>query len=209
MTSACPILSLSRGFGLGASLIVAIGAQNAFVLRQGLKRQRVLLIVSICTLCDAVLLLVGAEGFGSLVAKSPQITRYASWAGIAFLLAYGLRAFASAFRPKSLTVGEESETPPNAVAVATQTLAFSLLNPHVYLDTVVLMGSISAQYPKEGRWWFTCGAMFASFAWFFSLGFGATKLSPFFRKPISWRILDCLIGLIMWGIAFSLFQSTT
>ena len=138
-----------KGFGLGAGLIIAIGAQNAYVLRQGIRREHVLLIATICFLCDATLISIGAAGFGYLVSSVPSLERIAAWGGAAFLAAYGLRAFYSALKPGSLDAGHDGAEAPragSAWAAAGVTLALSLLNPHVYLDTVVLLGSIAGQF---------------------------------------------------------------
>ena len=201
-----PGLAFLHGFGLGAGLIVAIGAQNAFVLRQGLLRSYRLLVAALCTLIDAALILLGAAGFGGLVAHLPLLTRGAAWLGAAFLFAYGARSFVSALRPQTLREAPAEAKTPGAVAATT--LALSLLNPHVYLDTVVLVGGLAAQYAWPVRLWFAGGAMLASLLWFFGLAFGASFLSPLFRRPLTWRVLDILIGGIMWAIAISLLRPT-
>jgi len=208
-----PVVSAAlAGAGLGASLIIAIGAQNAFVLRRGIRRDHVLAVVAVCILCDWVLIALGAAGFGALISAFPLITRIAAWGGVAFLTVYGAMAFRSALHPGALTAEE-----PDAVADAAPaptvsttraaivaTLAISLLNPHVYLDTVVLLGSLAAQYEPALRVWFTAGAMFASAVWFAGLGFGARLLAPVFERPVAWRVLDVGVGLIMWWIALGL-----
>jgi L-lysine exporter family protein LysE/ArgO len=196
-----------KGFGLGGGLIIAIGAQNAYVLRQGIRREHVLLIATICFLCDATLISIGAAGFGYLVSGVPSLERSAAWGGAAFLAAYGLRAFHSALKPGILDAGTDgTETPQagSAWAAAGVTLALSLLNPHVYLDTVVLLGSIAGQFQGVQRVWFAAGAVIASAVWFYGLGLGARWLAPLFRKPMAWRVLDLLIGCVMWAIAASL-----
>lgn len=194
------------GLALGASLIIAIGAQNAFVLRQGLKRSHVLAVVATCVACDVVLIAAGAVGFGTLIGRFPAITAIAAWAGAVFLLVYGAFALRSAIRPGSLHAAEEAGGAPLASAGAAigATLAISLLNPHVYLDTVVLLGSVAAQRVGLERVWFAVGASTASFAWFFALGFGARMLAPIFDRPAAWRVLDLVIAAIMWSIAISL-----
>jgi len=196
-----------KGFGLGAGLIIAIGAQNAYVLRQGIRREQILLISTICFLCDATLISIGAAGFGYLVSSVPSLDRIAAWGGAAFLAAYGVRAFYSALRPGSLDAGPDGREAPragSAWAAAGVTLALSLLNPHVYLDTVVLLGSIAGQFQGVQRMWFAVGAVIASAVWFYGLGLGARWLAPLFRKPVAWRVLDLLIGCVMWAIAASL-----
>lgn len=196
--------AFGRGLGLGAGLIIAIGAQNAFVLRQGLKKEGRFLVALLCTCCDAALIVLGAAGFGSLIVHIPWLTRAAAWAGALFLLFYGANAFYRALRPTALSgdVSTASRTGP----VGT-TLALSLLNPHVYLDTVVLIGGLSAQYSFSARGWFAAGAVTASALWFFGLAYGAAYLVPLFRKPVTWRILDLVIGCVMWAIAASLLDS--
>ena len=191
-----------RGFGLGLSLIVAIGAQNAFVLRQGLKREHRFFVALTCTLCDAILIGLGTAGFGSLIAHNPLWTRAAAWAGAVFLFFYGARAFRNAWKPSTLTT---TDAPPaSSGSILATLLALSLLNPHVYLDTVVLVGGLSAQYPPRPRLFFALGAMTASLLWFFALAFGASLLAPLFRRPLAWRVLDTGIGVVMWSIALGL-----
>ena len=199
-TSAAPVIT---GFFLGASLIIAIGAQNAFVLRLGLQRRHVLPVVLVCSFSDAVLIAAGVAGMGSLVKQSPTLLMIISWGGIAFLSVYGVQAFLRALKAEEMVAGHGKETSLKQ-AIAT-VLAFTYLNPHVYLDTVLLVGSLSAQWPGQ-QWLFATGAIAASFAWFFALGYGARILSPLFEKPLAWRILDLFIALVMWSIAFSLLQ---
>ncbi len=199
-----PLAAFGRGLGLGASLIIAIGAQNAFVLRQGLKREGRVTVALVCTLCDAALIALGAGGFGSLIARAPTLTHIAAWTGALFLLFYGAGAFRRALRPQ--TPGEDAP-PVSRMGLVGTTLALSLLNPHVYLDTVVLIGGLSAQFPPVARGWFAAGAMAASALWFFGLAFGAAFLVPLFRKPATWRVLDLMIGCVMWAIAVSLLRA--
>jgi L-lysine exporter family protein LysE/ArgO len=195
----------AAGFALGLSLIMAIGAQNAFVLRQGLQRQHVFAVAAICALIDATLISLGAGGFGAIVSSHPTITAVAAWGGVAFLVVYGGRSFLAALHPGSLdSRGTPAEKDTSLRAIVSATLAVSLLNPHVYLDTVVLLGSVAAQYPAGVRAFFALGAMSASAVWFFSLAYGARLLAPLFARPIAWRVLDVLIGCIMWWIAGSL-----
>jgi L-lysine exporter family protein LysE/ArgO len=194
------------GLGLGASLIIAIGAQNAFVLRQGLLRSHALAVAALCVAIDWSLIVVGALGFGALVGRFPALTSFAAWGGAAFLLVYGALAFRAALRPGSL----HAETPAGASGAGTlsaalaTTLAVSLLNPHVYLDTVVLLGGVAAQYPADERVAFVLGAGVASAVWFFGLALGARLLTPVFERPVAWRVLDVVIGCIMWWIAAGL-----
>lgn len=200
------LTAFAAGLGIGASLIIAIGAQNAFVLRQGLRREHVAAVVAVCVLCDCVLISAGALGFGSLVRAFPLVTSIAAWGGALFLLGYGSMSFRSALDPKTLPAeqpGSQSGPATTRAAIAA-TLAVSLLNPHVYLDTVVLLGSVAAQYGGALRAWFTAGAWLASISWFCALGFGARLLAPVFAKQAAWRVLDAAIGAIMWWIAIGL-----
>jgi L-lysine exporter family protein LysE/ArgO len=193
--------SLIAGFTLGLSLIVAIGAQNAYVLKQGLKKHYVFMVCAICALSDAVLILAGVAGFGALIEIYPQVEQFARYAGAAFLLVYGARSFLSAIRGNH-SLDPEGDATASAWQTALACLAFTWLNPHVYLDTVVLLGSISAQYPSQVL--FALGACTGSFVFFFSLGYGARLLTPIFHKAVSWRVLDALIGIVMFAIAGSL-----
>lgn len=181
------VTDLLLGFGTMMTLIVAIGAQNAFVLRQGLRRQAVVKVVAVCALSDAVLVAVGVAGFGVIVKRFPQAITVAAVVGGIFLLGYGFLAARRAFRPSALNAGTETSSRPVLTA-----LALTWLNPHVYLDTLVLLGSIAA-----GRWLFGVGAVTASITWFVALGFGARLLSPLFAKPRAWRVLDGLIAAVM------------
>ncbi|KIG02300.1 LysE/ArgO family amino acid transporter [Caballeronia concitans] len=195
--------SYLSGAGLGASLIMAIGAQNAFVLRQGLKRRHVGIVVTICAFIDVMLIAFGVGGMGALIARAPFLLEVIRWAGAAFVFLYGLRAFLAAWRgPGHLDASNgDSQT---ALSAASTVLALSLLNPHVYLDTVVLLGGIGAQRGWPGNAWFAAGAMCSSIVWFTALGFGARFLEPWFRKDVSWRVLDVIVGCVMWWIAAAL-----
>ncbi len=187
------------GFLLGASLIIAIGAQNAFVLRQGLKREHVFVLCFLCALADAVLIIAGVAGLGTLVKQFPLLLKVVTAGGALFLLIYGALAFKRAVSPGVLAAGNTGPLPLKAAIVTV--LGFTLLNPHVYLDTVVLLGGLSAQYEGTDRFAYAAGACLASFVWFFSLGYGARILSPLFARPSSWRALDTVIGAIMWVLA--------
>lgn len=197
------LAAAAAGFGLSAGLIIAIGAQNAFVLRQGLQRQHVFAVVAVCGLSDAALIAVGAGGFGNIVARTPALTIGAAIGGAAFLFAYGARAVRRAWRPTALHAAGEANAPALWPVLLT-TLALTWLNPHVYLDTIVLLGSVAAQYPGKARLAFAVGATAASIVWFVGLGYGAARLAPLFSRPAAWRILDLAIGCIMWAIAASL-----
>ena len=190
-----------RGFGLGASLIIAIGAQNAFVLRQGLRREQAVLVAALCAGCDALLIALGTAGVGSVIASIPTLARLASLGGAAFLLYYGAAAFRRALKPAVL---ETASAPATRGGVVLATLSVSLLNPHVYLDTVVLVGGLAGQCAAFPRLLFALGAITASCVWFFGLALGAARLAPLFQRPAAWRILDCAVGLVLWTIAVSL-----
>ena len=191
-----------QGAGVGGGLIVAIGAQNAFVLSQGVRRNYPLQIAVLCGFCDALLILLGVSGVGTLVASNPLLGQIAAWGGALFLLWYGTRSLQSAIRGGRLET--DNVAVPSLRAVLGATLAVSLLNPHVYLDTLVLVGGISGQFPAHERFMFGAGAMTASFTWFFTLSLGAGLLAPLFQRPLAWRILDSLVFLTMWSIALTL-----
>ena len=190
------------GFLLGASLIIAIGAQNAFVLRQGLKREFVFVVCMICAASDALLIAAGVAGLGTLVRQSPNLVAVVTIGGAAFLILYGLRAFFRAARPETMRAAATSTGPLSAAIAAC--LAFTFLNPHVYLDTVLLLGGLSGRYAGAARAAYGGGAVLASFAWFFGLGYGARLLTPVFASPRAWQILDIAIGIVMWAIAAGL-----
>ena len=194
--------ALLFGFSLGFSLILAIGAQNAFVLKQGLKGEHVFLVCLICAASDAILILIGVSGFHVLVASFPSLVTIARFGGAAFLLVYGLLSFYNAIRLDHGLLPSEIKSS-SAWQSALTCLAFTWLNPHVYLDTVVLLGSVSTQFGADVTW-FAGGAMLASFVFFFGLGYGARLLRPVFATARAWRVLDFLIGGIMWGIALRL-----
>ncbi len=193
-----------KGIGLGGSLIVAIGSQNAYLLRQALKREFVLSCIAICVICDVVLIAAGVAGMGQLITQAPALLFWIKIAGAGFLFWYGLRAARSALNPGAMAAGDSASVGDRRTVIAAM-LAFSLLNPHVYLDTVVLLGSIGGQQAGNGRWYFALGAMLASLLWFGSLGLGARYLTPVFAQPRAWQILDGVIALVMWGLAISLF----
>jgi L-lysine exporter family protein LysE/ArgO len=196
------------GLGLGLSLIIAIGAQNAFVLRQGLRREHVLLVVAICALSDLTLIALGVGGAGLLFTAVPVLVEVVRWVGAAFLLLYGIFAARRAWRPARLTASDEGGTltRPSTFAVAATCLALTWLNPHVYLDTVVLLGSVASTH-GEWRWAFGAGAGLGSILWFSALGFGARLLAPLFARPLAWRVLDALIAVVMLALAVMLVVS--
>ena len=185
----------ATGATLGLTLIVAIGAQNAFVLRQGLRREHVGPIVAFCAAADALLMIAGVAGLAQLLGDRPALALWLTAGGAIFLAIYGLRALWRALKPAALQAadGTAAITLPQALM---QTAAFTLLNPHVYLDTVVLVGTVGAQM-GQARWWFAGGAVGASVLWFTSLGYGARLLAPVFARPRAWQVLDALIGVTM------------
>jgi L-lysine exporter family protein LysE/ArgO len=189
-----------QGLVLSLGLIVAIGAQNAFVLRQGLRREHVGSVVLFCAVADAVLITAGVLGMAQALGESPGLARALALAGAVFLAVYGWRALRRARRPQRLNAADGGEGLSRGAAVA-QAAAFTLLNPHVYLDTVLLVGSIGAQQPAALRGWFVAGASTASLFWFGLLGFGARWLAPWFARPRAWQVLDGLIGITMWVLA--------
>lgn len=193
--------SFVPGFLLSLSLILAIGAQNAFVLRQGLRQAHVFWVCLTCATCDAILIAAGVAGFGALAEAVPWFETVMRYGGAAFLIWYGWQNARSAWKGGAAldTGGGELQSLRSAILTV---LALTWLNPHVYLDTVVLIGSISAQYPD--RLLFGIGAVLASFTFFFSLGYGARLLAPLFASPRAWQVLDAIIALTMWGIALKL-----
>jgi L-lysine exporter family protein LysE/ArgO len=196
------LLAAVAGLGLGLSLIVAIGAQNAFVLRQGLRTEHVAAVVAVCLLSDVVLIAAGVGGAGALVTRAPDLVTVVCVAGAAFLLVYGLMAARRALRPAALLSDVAGERRGLAVTVTTA-LALTWLNPHVYLDTVVLLGALAGTY-DDRRWWFGAGAALGSALWFVGLGYGARLLRPVFARPAAWRVLDGLIAVVMVSLAVSL-----
>jgi len=190
------------GFVTGLSLIVAIGAQNAFVLRQGLQRRHVALVVAVCAISDLVLIVAGVAGIGTIVERAPLVLVAVRWFGAVFLIGYGLLAARRAVRGGHLEA--EAVRQLSTPAVLAAALAFTWLNPHVYLDTVLLVGSIASTFGVPARWWFAAGASLASISWFTTLGYGARALAPLFRRRNAWRVLDAGIAAVMITLAASL-----
>ena len=188
---------------MGLSLIVAIGAQNAFVLRQGLRNEHVLAVCLACAVSDAVLIIFGVTSFGKVAAWLPWLDPVMRYCGAAFLIWYGARSLWSALRSTAALTAEASAGGGDLGGTLLACLAITWLNPHVYLDTVVLLGTISAQF-RGFEACFAAGALSGSFLFFFALGYGATWLRPLFAKPSAWRVLETLIALVMWTIAFQL-----
>ena len=191
-----------QGLALSLGLIVAIGAQNAFVLRQGLRREHVGSVVLFCATADAVLIMAGVFGMAKALGDRPDWTRTLAWAGALFLAWYGWKALMRMRRPDRLQASSGGEGLKKSAAVA-QAAAFTLLNPHVYLDTVILVGSVANQF-AEDKWFFGAGAMFASLVWFSSIGYGSRAASRWMTKPIFWKVLDFLIAGVMFSVALTL-----
>ena len=200
------LLAAVSGFALGASLIIAIGSQNAFILRMGLLRAHVFVLCLICALADALLIVLGISGMGALVNANPQLLRFIALGGAAFLFAYALLSARRAFQSEKLLADQSVKNAPALWPAIAQCLAFTFLNPHVYLDTVVLVGAYSAAYEGAARLAFAAGAVCASFCWFYALGYGARLLTPLFARPVAWRILDSAIAVIMAALALALLR---
>ncbi|MBO6675680.1 MAG: amino acid transporter [Rhizobiales bacterium] len=195
------VIALIAGFSLGSSLIIAIGAQNAFVLRQGLRHEHVLPIVLICSISDAILIAAGVGGFAAMTARAPWLAPAFTYGGAAFLLWYGGRSFWAAFKGGE-ALQPSTDRPVSLRSAVLTCLALTWLNPHVYLDTLVVVGSVSAQYIDKVA--FAIGVTASSFVFFFALGYGARLLAPVFANPRSWQVLDGLVGTVMWAIALKL-----
>lgn len=195
--------AFAQGWLMTAGLIVAIGAQNALVLRQGLARSHVGAVVALCTASDWLLIALGVFGLGAIVQSTPLVLQVFRFGGAAFLLTYGARAAMRAARPDSASLGAVGPAAGLASTLGT-TLALTYLNPHVYLDTVVLLGSVGAQQPGPGRAAFALGAGLASLMWFATLGFGASAASRWLRRPVVWRAIDASVALVMVIVAAQL-----
>jgi L-lysine exporter family protein LysE/ArgO len=195
------VIALIPGFLTGLSLIVAIGAQNAFVIRQGLLRSHVLLVVIVCSVSDALLIALGTGGLGKVVQSNPDLLTFIRWFGVVYLTWFGIKSLRSAFKENQLLATGQAEI--SWKRILTTVLALTYLNPHVYLDTVIFVGSIANQFEGD-KWFFALGASLASVMWFSTIGFGARAASHLMSKPIFWRILDISIALIMFSIALTL-----
>jgi L-lysine exporter family protein LysE/ArgO len=192
------MLAFVPGLLTGLSLIIAIGAQNAFVIRQGLTKHHVLLVVAICAVSDALAIVLGVSGLGAIVQDLPWLLEIIRWFGVAYLTWFGIKSVRSAFKTQSLDAsGVHSGS---AKKVALTVLGVTWLNPHFYLDTVILLGSIGNQFGAD-KWWFAAGGILGSFLWFFSIGFGAKAASGLMKKPSFWKILDIVIAIVMFSIA--------
>ena len=192
------MFAIIPGLLTGFSLIIAIGAQNAFVIRQGLTKKYVLLTVLICSFSDALLIILGASVLGALIKSNAKVLEFVRWFGVAYLLWFAFKSARSVFSKEVLNSAGEAS--PNRKSVILTVLGLTFLNPHVYLDTVILLGSISNQFGSE-KWFFVLGAAIASFIWFTAIGFGAKSASRFMSRPIFWKVLDSIIAIIMLSIA--------
>jgi len=192
------MIALFSGLFAGLSLIIAIGAQNAFVIRQGLTRQHVFLVVAICAASDALLISLGAGGLGALIQAHSGVLEFVRWFGVAYLTWFGIKSLRAALAAQTLNAASQPVLSRNKV-IAT-TLALTFLNPHVYLDTVILLGAIANQFTGK-TWHFAAGAMLGSLIWFTSIGYGAKAASKYMSKPIFWKVLDVLIAGVMFGVA--------
>lgn len=198
------LLTFLKGFGTGSGLIIAIGAQNAFVLSQGVKKNHYILIPLICAVCDAILIFLGVNGMGTLLSSNRSLSLIAGFGGAGFLFFYGIASFRAVFKAGNLACDRKPAV--NLKTAALTTLAVSLLNPHVYLDTVILLGSLSSRFDRPGNLIFGAGAVLASFMWFFFLSLGGKLLSPLFARESSWKVLNTLVGITMWTIAVSILK---
>jgi L-lysine exporter family protein LysE/ArgO len=192
------VLAITTGFASGLALIIAIGAQNAFVLRQGLKRQNIFAVVLFCAVADAVLIGAGILGLGAVIESVPWLLIVLRFGGAAYLVWFGIGSIRRAISPSTLEASGQSKS--NLAKAIGTAAALTFLNPHVYIDTVILLGSIGNQFVND-RWWFWLGASIGSFVWFFGLGYFARVLAPFTSSMKFWRILDSLIALVMFFIA--------
>ena len=192
------MIAFSSGLVSGLALIIAIGAQNAFVIRQGLQRQHVLTVVLFCAISDALLIAAGTAGLGKAIESAPEVLEIVRWFGVTYLIFFGLKSIRSAFSHNVLTLEQAAVVSRRKIILTV--LALTFLNPHVYLDTVIFLGSLANQFPSE-KWLFSSGAMAASFMWFFFIGFGSKMAARFMLKVIFWRILDLAVAAIMFTLA--------
>lgn len=198
------VTPLIKGFALGGSLIMAIGAQNAFVLKQGLKRHHLFLTALTCFVCDAILIILGVTGIGKFIAELPTLSDAMRWGGALFLIIYGLRSFYQVFHPHNLVADLNQADKKSRLATFFALLGFTLLNPHTYIDTFLLLGTIGAEQPQHEHTHFIIGTLMASFLWFFGLTYGAGLLTPLFKNPRAWQILDGTMGVVMLSLGLQL-----
>jgi L-lysine exporter family protein LysE/ArgO len=192
------VIAFSSGILSGLALIIAIGAQNAFVIRQGLQRQHVLTVVLFCAISDALLIAAGTAGLGKVIESAPEVLEIVRWFGVTYLIFFGLKSLRSAFRHNTLTLEQGNLVSRKRTIL--NVLGLTFLNPHVYLDTVIFLGSIANQFPAD-KWFFSAGAMTASFLWFFFIGFGSKMAARFMVKVVFWKVLDLAVAIIMFTLA--------
>lgn len=195
------MIAFVPGFFVSLSLIVAIGAQNAFVIRQGLTRKHVFAVVAICAIADATLIAFGIAGLGAAISSLPWLLEAIRWFGVVYLSWFGIRSFRSALKTQSMDTGAGQSNTLKSVILSV--LGFTFLNPHVYLDTVILVGSVANQFGAD-KWFFGFGAMLASLIWFTAIGYGSRAASRWMTKPIFWKVLDFVIAGIMFSVALML-----
>ncbi|MDX1810035.1 MAG: LysE family transporter [Sulfurospirillaceae bacterium] len=200
------MVSLIQGFLISIGLIVAIGAQNVYLLKKGLLKDSVFMIASICFAIDALLITAGVKGIGTFLKKFPSFVDYITYFGIVFLVIYGLLSIRSIFKDQTIHMSQAIQTNTKLSTILT-TLSLSLLNPHVYLDTLLLIGSIGGHYKGVHQNLFILGAISASFTWFYALGYGSRILIPLFKKPFTWKLLDAISAFIMFFVAYSFFRT--
>ncbi len=201
-------LAFIKGYSTTAGLIIAIGAQNAFILRQGLLKSHVLILAILASIIDIFMIMLGVNGLGFIIASHFYLMFAAKYGGILFLFFYGCKCFYSALLKKNSIENEYIVGKKSVKSAIITLLVMSFFNPHMYLDTVLLIGAIGAQLPENQRIYYIAGASLASTIWFFCLAYGAQLLIPVFKKPITWKILDILIGIVMWCIAFSIYTTS-
>lgn len=206
LTSSLFLASL-EGFALGGGLIIAIGAQNAFLIRQGVRGERVFLVATLCFLSDALLIIVGAAGIGSFIASDELLRSVAAWGGAFFLLVYGAKSAYGVFNPEPMESLNGNGTRRGVWPIVLTTVALTYLNPHVYLDTIILVGGVAAQYDDlQARLYFTAGAVIASCVWFYGLAVGAVKAAPLFQSVRGAQVLDGTVCLVMWMVGGALIK---
>ena len=195
------MIALFPGLLTGLSLIIAIGAQNAFVIRQGLAKSHILLVVIFCSLCDALLIFLGTGGLGTLIQSKPGILEFIRWFGVIYLSWFGIKSLRSAFKQNEFQAGAGLSSSRKSIVLSL--IGFTFLNPHVYLDTVILVGSVANQFHSD-RWYFALGASIGSILWFTSIGYGAQAASKYMSRPIFWKVLDIIIAIVMFSVAILL-----
>jgi L-lysine exporter family protein LysE/ArgO len=195
------VIALFPGLLTGLSLIIAIGAQNAFVIRQGLAKSHILLVVIFCSLCDALLIFLGTGGLGTLIQSKPGILEFIRWFGVIYLSWFGIKSLRSAFKQNEFQAGAGLSSSRKSIVLSL--IGFTFLNPHVYLDTVILVGSVANQFHSD-RWYFALGASIGSILWFTSIGYGAQAASKYMSRPIFWKVLDIIIAIVMFSVAILL-----